>query len=233
MNKLERFAEMKTFSNVVQASYNEIFNKNHELKGKWNSGFFTNNNPLVLELGCGKGEYTVNLAQYYPEKNFIGMEIKGARIWKGAKMAIQANLKNVAFIRTRIDFIRSFFSENEVNEIWITFPDPQPKKAKKRLTSPCFLNLYKPLLDKENAIIHLKTDNRDLYEYTLDVIKINNLNLIRHTSDLYQSDCLDEITSIKTFYEQLFLKEGKLITYIEFTLNTDKQLIEPPEKETN
>jgi len=224
--KLQRFAEMDTFGHVVQPSYNEVFQKDHPLKGKWNQRFFNNDNPIILELGCGKGEYTVGLARQYPEINFIGIDIKGARMWKGAKTARQEGLNNVGFIRTRIDFICSFFAPNEVKEVWITFPDPQPKKYYKRLTSTRFLGYYKDFL-KPDGYIHLKTDNKELFVYTKEIIKINNLELIEDTDNLYRSDVDSIVLSIKTFYEKHFLEEGKPIHYLKFKINNTVELAEP------
>ena len=178
-NKLAKFNEMKDFDNVYQVDFKSVLNKNFYLKGKWSSEVFKNHHPIVLELGCGKGEYTVGLAKRYPNKNFIGIDIKGARIYKGAKTALENNLQNVRFIRTRIDFISSFFAENEVAEIWLTFPDPQPKKFKKRLSSSTFLNRYSQFLSK-NALIHLKTDSRLLYEYTKALAEVNKFEIISH-----------------------------------------------------
>jgi len=224
--KLERFAELKTFPNVIEILYDDIKNSTFSLKGMWNVNVFKNNNPIVLELGCGKGEYTTGLAKKYPEKNFIGIDIKGARIWKGAKTAIDENLNNVFFIRSRIELINKIFGPSEINEIWITFPDPQPKKPRKRLTSSRFLNLYKNFL-KPNALIHLKTDNYILYEYTLNLISSNKLKIIEYTSDLYNCDCHSEAKEIQTFYEKKFANEGISIKYLKFIINNEKAIIEP------
>ncbi len=218
-NKLAKFAEMKTFPNVFQPSLSEILHKDFPLKGKWNEQYFKNDYPIVLELGCGKGEYTIALAEKYKEKNFIGIDIKGARIWKGAKYAYQNQLKNAIFLRTRIELIKSFFAQNEVDEIWITFPDPQLKKRrnKKRLTSSRFLSLYQQFI-KENAFIHLKTDNEVLYEYTCNLVKLNQFNILVSTNDLYGSNLEDDILDVKTHYEKLFLDEGLTIKYLKFQL---------------
>ena len=230
--KLRKFAETETFDNVIQPPFEEIFKKDYFLKKKWNSVIFKNNNPIVLELGCGKGEYTLGLARRFPEKNFIGIDIKGARIWKGAKEAILGNLNNVAFLRTRIEFISSFFGNNEISEIWITFPDPQIKKRrnKKRLTAPRFLSYYKEFL-KDDGIIHLKTDSIEMHEYTLAVVDINNLEKIICTDDLYNSSINNDILNIRTFYEQIFLNEGKKITYLKFKLNNSIPLKDIPDEE--
>lgn len=227
--KLERFAEIKTFSNVFQPSYKELLNSDHKLKGKWNSGVFRNDDPITLELGCGKGEYTISLARIFTKKNFIGIDIKGERMWKGAVYANKDNLNNVAFIRTKIEMINSLFSIDEVNGIWLTFPDPQlnrKKLVRKRLTSAGFLNRYKQFL-KPEASVHLKTDDDTLYNYTLDVIEKNDLELVRTTDDLYNSEMVDEILAIKTYYEKQFIEEGKSIKYLEFKLEPGKDIVEP------
>lgn len=223
--KLERFEEMEKFSNVLQPRFNELYNKDFTLKGKWNKNFFQNDNPIVLELGCGKGEYTVELAKRTEEKNYIGIDIKGARIWKGAKQALEENVKNAAFLRTRIELIGSFFDADEIDEIWIIFPDPQPKKKKKRLTSSKFLNLYKNFL-KTDGLIHLKTDSNLMYTYTLEITKHNNLNIECFTDDLYKSGLINDSLSIKTFYENQFLEQGSNIYYLRFKLNNQSPIEE-------
>jgi tRNA (guanine-N7-)-methyltransferase len=181
----------------------------------------------VLELGCGKGEYTITLAQRFPEKNFIGIDIKGARLWRGAKTATEQQLQNVAFIRTRIDFIESFFAPCEVDEIWITFPDPQPKAARKRLTSPLFLSRYRKFL-KPGGYIHLKTDSRALHEYTKTLAAHNHLKVWESNAGIYGPGVTDDVLSIKTHYEQLFLKKGLPITYLKFGIDGNEALQEPP-----
>jgi tRNA (guanine-N7-)-methyltransferase len=229
-NKLSRWAEMEDYNHVIQPPFEEVFRKDHKLKGKWNSDFFRNNNPIVLELGCGKGEYTTGMARKYPEKNFLGVDIKGSRMWRGAKQAKNENLVNVGFLRTRIELIESFFSKDEISEIWITFPDPQLKKrrVKKRLTGSRFLNHYRTFL-KKDGIIHLKTDSAELYEYTISLLKHNNLQPVSFTDDLYSDGGNEELLSIKTHYEQLFLNEGKKITYLKF--NPGKNTVKEPQTE--
>jgi tRNA (guanine-N7-)-methyltransferase len=223
--KLARWAELNSFNHVIQPAFEDIFKKDHELKGHWHKEWFGNNNPIVLELGCGKGEYTVNLAERYPGKNFIGIDIKGHRMWRGAKDAKEKGLPNVAFLRTRIEFIKSFFAPGEVDEIWITFPDPQLKQRKenKRLPGPYLLNLYRTFL-KQNGIIHLKTDCRELFDYTLSVVSANNLEIITSTTDLHNDMPGHELLSIRTFYEEMFLKENIPITYLAFRLNNEKPI---------
>ena len=225
-NKLEKFAQMASFSNVVQPE--DIKIKNFELKGNWNKDFFKNDNPLTLELGCGKGEYTLGLARVKKDENFLGVDIKGARIYTGAKQALDEKLINAGFLRTRIDMIDNFFAGNEVSALWITFADPQPKKQNKRLTSAYFLNLYKKIL-KDSAIINLKTDSRLLHFYTLELLKANNITPIVSTDDLYNSEfCNDSVLNINTFYEKQFLAEGKKITYLKFVFDKSKEYVEIP-----
>ena len=220
-SKLEKFADVDSFKNCFTLFFENI-SKGFALKGKWRSDYFKNQQPLVLELGCGKGEYTVGLATARLDKNFIGVDIKGNRIWTGAKMAIESRLNNVAFLRTRIDFIEYCFEKNEVDEIWITFPDPQPQstRARKRLTHPMFTNRYKNIL-KPGGLVHLKTDSTSLYEYTLENIAENKFNLIWHTNDLYKNCPPDrqELVNIKTYYEKLFTDRGEDIKYIVFQIH--------------
>jgi len=221
--KLERFAEIENFENVFQHIQNDKTISDFSLKGRWNE-HFANSNPIVVELGCGKGEYTLGLAQNNPSKNFIGVDLKGNRIWRGAKTALETNLKNVAFFRTRIENIEYAFAPGEVSEIWITFPDPQPQlsRQKKRLTSNRFINKYKNIL-KPGGIIHLKTDNAGLYEYTLEVIKENGYKLLDSTSDLYseqeKKNRDPELKSIQTFYEKKFSELGFKICYLKFKIS--------------
>ncbi|MAZ01025.1 MAG: tRNA (guanosine(46)-N7)-methyltransferase TrmB [Flavobacteriales bacterium] len=216
-NKLQRFSEIRNFNNVIEINYDVIFN--NKTAGCWQKDIFKNNNPIVLELACGKGEYTIGLAKKNPNKNYIGIDIKGERIWKGAKDAIDLNLDNVRFLRTRIEHLNLVFSENEVSEIWITFPDPFLKKSKsrKRLTSLRFLEIYKQILSKK-SFIHLKTDSQELYEYTLDVLVKNKLRILENLNDITKNKKIRDL-DIKTYYEKKFNLMGKSITYIKFMLN--------------
>ena len=220
-DKLKKFSELNTFTNVLQPSLNEI-QPAHKIKGKWNLEF-KNDNPIVLELGCGKGEYTIGLAKRNPDTNFIGVDIKGARIWRGAKTMNDQKIENVRFLRTKIDFIEHFFSKDEVSDIWLTFSDPQPERPRKRLTSPLFIERYKKFLCP-NGTIHLKTDSNLLYNYTLEEIKENNYTIIEKSTNIYSelipraTKKLQETLSIQTFYESLWLKENKTIKYIAFVI---------------
>ena len=217
---------------VFQPPLTEIFRKDYHLKGKWKHEVFLNRNPLILELGCGKGEYTTGLARVFPDKNFLGVDIKGARIWRGAKESNHENLTNAAFLRTRIELVNSFFAENEVDEIWLTFPDPQvkPRRKKKRLISSPFLSNYQKFLC-HNGLIHLKTDSGLLYTYTLSLLKHNKLKSLVQTDDLYSSPVTDKVLAIKTFYEMQYLQEGKKIKYIRFFLPKNIVIQEPPDEE--
>ena len=222
-NKLARFAENKTLPNVFQPTRDEALNNFH-LKGKWRSEVFKNQNPIVLELGCGKGEYSVGLAKAFPEKNFIGIDIKGARFWFGAKEAIENNLNNAAFLRTQIELVDCFFDHDEVDEIWITFPDPQIKyrRTKHRMTHPDFLERYKKIL-KKDGIMHLKTDSEFLHGYTLGLLQGAGHEIISAHHDIYGAPEYEPGTpllrEIKTYYEGLFSAKGKTITYIKFRIN--------------
>jgi tRNA (guanine-N7-)-methyltransferase len=240
-NKLARWTELGSYDNVIQPLIGDIADKDHPIKGRWNQDLFKNSNPIVLELGCGRGEYTIGLANAFPKNNYIGIDIKGARMWRGAKTANEQNLPNVAFLRTRIEFINSFFSEDEVDEIWITFPDPHPggRNSNKRLTSPWFLNSYRKFV-RDKGLIHLKTDNKELFDFTSKMVNFNELQTIFCTSDLYsskistissensQEDHLnsisfyDDILSIRTHYEKIFLDAGLKINYLSFRLNKEK-----------
>ena len=212
---------MLTFENVIQPEIN-FYSKDDDLKGNW-SAVFNNQNPIVLELGCGAGEYTVALAKHYPKRNFIGIDIKGARIWKGAKSAIEEDLDNVRFLRTKVDFVTKFFGENEVDEIWLTFSDPQPKKPKKRLTSNLFIDRYLKFL-KPNGIVHLKTDSDLLYNFTLEEIKSNGFELLKNITNVYKDSYVDsqdlkKVLFIKTFYEKKWIELGKTIKYLGFKIH--------------
>lgn len=224
-NKLKKFGEMETFPNVFQYPFYILKEKGFPMKGKWHE-HFGNGNPIVLELGCGKGEYAVGLARKFPDRNFIGVDIKGARMWTGAKEAVVDGIDNVAFLRTSIELIASFFAPGEVSEIWITFPDPQMKKTNKRLTSTRFLKLYREIL-KENGLIHLKTDSPFLYTYTDALVRLNGFSTEVNTNDLYHSGLADDILEIRTFYERQWLARGLTIKYICWHLDFSTELKEP------
>lgn len=219
-NKLKRFRENDTFGNVIQPTREEVLT-NFSLKGKWNE-FFKNDHPIILELGCGKGEYSLALAEKNPTKNFIGIDIKGARFWRGAKTALESDMNNVAFLRTQIELIDFCFAENEVDEIWITFPDPQIKytRTKHRLTNQQFLKKYHTIL-KPNGIIHLKTDSEFMHGYTLGLLHGENHEILYAHHNVYNNKqhSPEEVISTQTFYESQYLKTGKAITYIKFRLN--------------
>lgn len=219
-NKLRRFKENETFSNVIQPTREELTNSNFEQKGQWRSKVFKNNNPIVLELGCGKGEYSVALAQKYPNKNFIGIDIKGARFWRGAKTGLENNIHNVVFLRTQIELIDHAFATDEVDEIWITFPDPQIKykRTKHRMTNTSFLNCYKQIL-KPEGFIHLKTDSEFMHGYTLGLLHGEGHEVLYANHNVYkQEGSPEEVTSIQTFYESQYLEQNKPITYIRFKI---------------
>ena len=220
-NKLKRFNENNTFHNVFQPKREELVDAVYPLKGQWNQQFFKNSNPLVLELGCGKGEYTVGLAERYPNKNFIGIDIKGARFWRGAKTAVENKMPNVAFIRAQIELIEQLFETNEVDEIWITFPDPQIKykRTKHRMTNATFLKRYKNILN-DTGIVHLKTDSEFMHGYTLGLLHGQGHEVQYANHDVYrQEGSPDEVTAIQTFYENQYLDKQKAITYIRFKIN--------------
>lgn len=210
-DKLKRFAEIATFDNVLEMDAGKVF------KGRWDA-HFGNKNPVVLELACGKGEYTVNLARMFPQKNFIGIDYKGNRIWRGAKTAVEENIPNVAFVRIQIENLLDYFADGEVDEIWITFPDPQPQisREKKRLTSSRFLTMYRHVL-KPGGLINLKTDNDGLHAYTLEQIAEHGLKLHARTENLYHSNLADEVLNIKTYYEKKYLLSDKNINYLKFS----------------
>ena len=224
--KLAKFADMERFENVFQYPYSVVDDVPFDMKGKWREMYFHNDNPIVLELGCGKGEYTVELAKLYPEMNFIGVDIKGARMWTGAKKAIEEGQKNVSFLRTNIEIIDRFFAPGEVSEIWLTFSDPQMKKATKRLTSTYFMERYRRFL-VDNGLIHLKTDSNFMFTYTRSMVEHNHLPVEVMTDDLYHSGLADEILSIRTYYEQQWLDRGLHIKYLRFRLPHQGVLEEP------
>ena len=220
-NKLRRFRENETFANVIQPERDEVLSDSFHLKGKWNSEYFKNENPIVLELGCGKGEYSVALGEKFPEKNFIGVDIKGARFWRGAKTAIEKGISNVAFLRTQIELIDKLFAGSEVSEIWITFPDPQIKykRTKHRMTNMEFLARYKKIL-KPDGIVHLKTDSEFMHGYTLGLLHGQGHEVLYANHNIYRNEgAPEEVTGIQTFYEQFYLEQDKPITYIRFKIN--------------
>ena len=228
--KLAKFADMETYENVFQYPFSVISDVPFEMKGHWHEQYFKNNNPIVLELGCGKGEYTVELAKLYPDMNFIGVDIKGARMWTGATLALKEGLKNVAFLRTSIEIIDRFFAEDEVQEIWLTFSDPQMKNPRKRLTSTYFMERYRHFLIN-NGIVHLKTDSNFLFTYTTYMVEKNELPVLFRTEDLYHTEGIDEetrkILSIQTYYESMWIARGLNIKYTKFNLPREKKLEEP------
>ncbi|MCD6346059.1 MAG: tRNA (guanosine(46)-N7)-methyltransferase TrmB [Bacteroidales bacterium] len=225
-SKLKRFAEMREFQHVFEPDGQSIMTTDYPMKGRWHHDFFKNEAPITLELGCGKGEYTVGLAARYPGRNFIGIDIKGARMWKGAKASLLAGMNNVAFIRSRVEFIHRLFASDEVSEIWITFPDPQPKNPNKRLMSSRFLMSYNGILS-DRGLVHLKTDSKMLYEYMLALLRENGIEPKFASSDLYKTGGAEDVLSLKTHYEESFLAVGKMITYIELCLPKGVHLREP------
>ena len=224
--KLAKFADMAAFPHVFEYPFSVVDNVPFEMRGAWNERFFKNNHPIVLELGCGRGEYTVGLGRLFPEKNFIGVDIKGARMWSGAKESAETGMTNVAFLRTNIEIIDRFFAPGEVSEIWLTFSDPQMKKATKRLTSTYFMTRYRRFL-VDNGLIHLKTDSNFMFTYTRYMVEHNHLPVEVLTDDLYHSGLADEILSIRTYYEQQWLDRGLNIKYLRFRLPHEDELSEP------
>ena len=221
-NKISRFAENLEFTHLIQPTREEIIN-DFKLKGKWNEQFFNNDHPIVLELGCGKGEYTIGLGEQFPDKNFLGIDLKGARLWRGAKTVDERNLNNIGYLRTQIELIDAAFDADEISEIWITFPDPQIKfkRKKHRLTHPYFLTKYKQIL-KPGGFIHLKTDSEFLHGYTLGIIETNGYKVLESNHDIYHDsthDLPEYLYSIQTHYEKIYLKEDKRITYIKFQID--------------
>lgn len=225
-NKLKKFAEMREFACVLQYPREELIKNGFPHRGLWNADFFKREAPIVVELGCGKGEYTVGLAKSDSERNYIGVDIKGARMWRGAKTVEEEELANAAFLRAEIENIDKFFVPGEVEELWITFPDPQMQKTRKRLTSTRFLNLYRRMLG-DNGIVNLKTDSPFLYEYTRRLVELNGFEVLMNTDDLYGSGNADPVSSIKTFYEQQWLSRGKKIKLLSFRLPAEGELKEP------
>ena len=218
-NKLKKFIENESFSNVIQPERKELLSDSFIFRGNWNKLYFKNNNPIIVELGCGKGEYTVNLAKSNPSKNYIGIDIKGARFWRGAKTSLDENLENVVFLRTQIELIDFVFGKQEVKEIWLTFPDPQIKyqRRKHRLTNPLFLNIYKNIL-VDKGMVHLKTDSEFLHGYTLGVLKGLSIKPLFSNHDIYKNNNAPaEVINIKTHYEKLFLETKKNISYLRFS----------------
>lgn len=228
-NKLAKFDAMERYPHVFQYPFSVLEEKGFDLKGHWNERFFKNSNPIVLELGCGKGEYTVGLGRMFPDKNFIAVDIKGARMWSGAKESAEAGMTNVAFLRTHIELINRFFSAGEVSEIWLTFPDPQMKKVNKRLTSTRFMKLYREILS-DDGLVHLKTDSNFMYTYTAKMADMNRYPVLFQTDDLYRSDAFAPLLDIKTFYEQQWLERGFTIKYIKFVCEERETLVEPDEE---
>ncbi|MDO5442205.1 MAG: tRNA (guanosine(46)-N7)-methyltransferase TrmB [Bacteroidia bacterium] len=247
-DKLRKFAENETFNCLLQPSAQEVLAdgyfhlRDHEIKGNWNKRMFAKDQPIVLELGCGKGEYTIDLARRNPQFNYIGVDIKGARLWKGAKFAHEHSLGNVAFLRTRIEFITAFFAPGEVSEIWLTFSDPQMKSENSRLSSPLFLERYRRFM-KPGGIVHLKTDSRFLHEYTKAVCAANSLQVLACTADLYstpreslltaepaaglENSAVDALYEVQTFYERMFLQQGYKITYMSFIIDHEGEYVHP------
>lgn len=224
--KLKKFADMASYTNVIEHPYSVIDDIMFPMKGNWNRDFFKNSNPIVLELGCGRGEYTVALAKQYPEKNFIGVDIKGARMWTGATEAMEAGLTNVGFLRTNIEIIDRLFAAGEVSEIWLTFPDPQMKKYTKRLTSSLFLSRYRDIL-APNAVVHLKTDSNFMFTYTKYITEVNSLPVVKCIDDVHGQDVVSTLLQIRTYYETQWISRGITIKYIAFNLPYREQYEEP------
>lgn len=224
--KLAKFADMAKYPHVFEYPFSVMEDVPFEMKGHWHQNFFKNDHPIVLELGCGRGEYTVGLGRLFPDKNFIGVDIKGARMWSGATESLNEGMTNVAFLRTNIEIIDRFFAPGEVSEIWLTFSDPQMKKATKRLTSTYFMNRYRRFLS-ENGLVHLKTDSNFMFTYTKYMVEHNHLPVEFCTDDLYHSGLVDDILSIRTYYEQQWLDRGLNIKYLKFRLPQEGALEEP------
>lgn len=217
-HKLERFAENETFGNLFQRSHFDCQNIPFPLKGKWHQEYFHNDNPIVLELGCGKGEYTIAMAKRNPNKNYIGIDRKGARLWRGCKDAIEGEMANVAFLRITIDRIGYYFAPGEVDEIWVTFPDPQLQHERRRLVSPRFVGYYRQVLKEGGGILNLKTDSRELYEYVLQTAPEQNWPVLGKVDDVYNQPCDPILTEVQTFYEKMWLAQGKRISYVRISI---------------
>ena len=225
-NKLQKFSEMAEFPHVFEYPFAVLQEKGCGLKGHWKQAIFKNDHSIVLELGCGRGEYTVGLGRMFPSKNFIGIDIKGARMWAGAKESMEAGMTNVAFLRTNIELVAHFFAPGEVDEIWLTFPDPQMKKTNKRLTSTRFMKIYRQILS-DRGVIHLKTDSHFMFTYTCEMVRVNHFPVLIHTENLYDAGMADEILSIRTHYEQQWLERGIPTKYLRFICEPRDELIEP------
>lgn len=217
-HKLQRFAENETFGNLFQRSHYDCQGVEFPLKGKWRTDYFHNDNPIVLELGCGKGEYTIAMAQRDPNKNFIGIDRKGARLWRGCKDALEANMSNVAFLRITIDRIGYYFAEGEVDEIWVTFPDPQLQHERRRLVSPRFVGYYRQVMKEGGGLLNLKTDSQELYEYVLEVAPEQNWPVVEYVDDVYNEPCAPILKEVQTFYEKMWLSQGKRISFVKIKI---------------
>lgn len=217
-HKLQRFAENETFSNLFQRNKYDCVGAEFPLRGKWRTDYFHNDNPIVLELGCGKGEYTIAMAKRMPDRNYIGVDRKGARLWRGCKDALEAEMGNVAFLRITIDRIGYYFAEGEVDEIWVTFPDPQLQHERRRLVSPRFVGYYRQIMKQGGGALHLKTDSRELYEYVLAKAPEQQWPILEHVDDVYGELCDPLLTEVQTFYEKMWLAEGKRISYVKIQI---------------
>lgn len=217
-HKLARFAENETFSNLFQHTSYDRVNPEFPLRGKWRSEYFHNDNPIVLELGCGKGDYTLALARRNPNANHIGIDRKGARLWRGCKDALEENLTNVAFLRITIDNIGQYFAEGEVDEIWVTFPDPQIRHERRRLVSPRFVGYYRQVMKSGGGILNLKTDSRELYQYVLEAAPEHEWPILENVENVYEEECDEILKNVQTFYEKMWLAEGRTISYLKIRI---------------